>query len=645
MPFVYDFDHTHRRPPMEMKDLLGGKGANLAEMTSVLGLPGARTASPSPPTPAGPTWHGGWPDGPDRRGQAGPGPAREEDGQAPRRPRRPAARERPLGGQVLHARDDGHRPQPRASTTSRCVGLAKQTDDERFAYDSYRRFVAMYGRIVLGIAGEAFDTLLDEAKERCRRRHRRRRPGRAAAQSLVDAYKTDRHEPHRGRLPPGPRRPAAGRDRGRVRVVERAPGHRLPRPRGHRPRPRHGRQRPGHGVRQPRRPVGHRRRVHPRPGHRRQGRVRRLPRQRPGRGRRGRHPQHRAPVRPEGQVPQDPRRAAGHLRPPRAALPRHVRHRVHHRAGQALDAADPGGQAHRARRAAHGRRDDQGRRHPPHPGRGRAAGDGRAPRAGAPPPVRRRRATTCSPRAWAPRPGRPWAGPTSPPTTPPRRPSGESRSSSSAARPRPRTSTACSPPRGSSPPGAASCPTPRSWPGAGASRPWSAPRRSASRAGPSRWGPPSSEGDWLSIDGTAGEVVLGQVDAGRGRGIRRSSTRSSAGPTRSARATSGCGPTPTPVPTPPTPGARGRGHRAVPDRAHVHRRGPPPHRAPHDPGRRHRRRRTPRWRSCAWPSGPTSSRSSRPWTGFPSPCACSTRPCTNSFPTRATWPSRRPPSG
>ena len=39
MPFVFDFDHTHRKPPMEMKDLLGGKGANLAEMTSVLGLP------------------------------------------------------------------------------------------------------------------------------------------------------------------------------------------------------------------------------------------------------------------------------------------------------------------------------------------------------------------------------------------------------------------------------------------------------------------------------------------------------------------------------------------------------------------------------------------------------------------------------
>src|SRR5271154_2875702 len=39
MPYVFDFDHQHSNPPMEMKDLLGGKGANLAEMTSVLALP------------------------------------------------------------------------------------------------------------------------------------------------------------------------------------------------------------------------------------------------------------------------------------------------------------------------------------------------------------------------------------------------------------------------------------------------------------------------------------------------------------------------------------------------------------------------------------------------------------------------------
>ena len=39
MRFVYPFDHKHKKPPMSMKDLLGGKGANLAEMTSVLELP------------------------------------------------------------------------------------------------------------------------------------------------------------------------------------------------------------------------------------------------------------------------------------------------------------------------------------------------------------------------------------------------------------------------------------------------------------------------------------------------------------------------------------------------------------------------------------------------------------------------------
>jgi pyruvate,orthophosphate dikinase len=45
-------------------------------------------------------------------------------------------------------------------------GLAKVTDDDRFAYDSYRRFIAMYGRIVLDIDGELFDEPLEEAKRR-----------------------------------------------------------------------------------------------------------------------------------------------------------------------------------------------------------------------------------------------------------------------------------------------------------------------------------------------------------------------------------------------------------------------------------------------------------------------------------------------
>ena len=61
-------------------------------------------------------------------------------------------------------------------------------------------------------------------------------------------------------------------------------------------------------------------------------------------------------------LPDDPRRAAGDLRPPRAPLPGHVRHRVHDRAGQAVDAPDPRRQAHRRRRPEDGRRHDQGHR-------------------------------------------------------------------------------------------------------------------------------------------------------------------------------------------------------------------------------------------------------------------------------------------
>ncbi|MEO9180847.1 MAG: pyruvate, phosphate dikinase, partial [Acidimicrobiales bacterium] len=43
-------------------------------------------------------------------------------------------------------------------------GLARQTNDERFAYDSYRRFIAMYGRIVLNVPENRFNELFERAK-------------------------------------------------------------------------------------------------------------------------------------------------------------------------------------------------------------------------------------------------------------------------------------------------------------------------------------------------------------------------------------------------------------------------------------------------------------------------------------------------
>jgi pyruvate, orthophosphate dikinase len=163
MTFVYDFDHSHRRPPMEMKDLLGGKGANLAEMTSVLGLP----------VPPGFTittdacrayMDGGWPAG-----------LSEEVSRARVRLEKKMGKQLGDGADPLlvSVRSGAKFSMPGMMDTvlnlglndESVTGLAKQTDDERFAFDSYRRFVAMYGRIVLGIAGDEFDALLEAAKE------------------------------------------------------------------------------------------------------------------------------------------------------------------------------------------------------------------------------------------------------------------------------------------------------------------------------------------------------------------------------------------------------------------------------------------------------------------------------------------------
>ena len=163
MPYVFDFDHEHARPPMEMKDLLGGKGANLAEMTSVLKLP----------VPPGFTistdacrdyMESGWPTGLD--GEVAEARKRLEAamGKAVGDPANPL---------LVSVRSGAKFSMPGMMDTvlnlglndKSVEGLAEQTGDERFAYDSYRRFIAMYGRIVLDLPGEEFDSLFDAAKE------------------------------------------------------------------------------------------------------------------------------------------------------------------------------------------------------------------------------------------------------------------------------------------------------------------------------------------------------------------------------------------------------------------------------------------------------------------------------------------------
>src|SRR4029077_12350512 len=163
MTYVYAFDHQHPRPPMELKDLLGGKGANLAEMTSVLGLPvpGGFTIS----TDACRAYMaGGWPKALDAEIAKHLTALEKKIG-------------RTLGDAVdpllVSVRSGAKFSMPGMMDTVLNLGLndrsvegvVKQTDDERFAYDSYRRFLAMYGRIVLDVDGEHFDRLLDTAKE------------------------------------------------------------------------------------------------------------------------------------------------------------------------------------------------------------------------------------------------------------------------------------------------------------------------------------------------------------------------------------------------------------------------------------------------------------------------------------------------
>jgi pyruvate,orthophosphate dikinase len=166
VPYVYAFDHRHKRPPMEMKDLLGGKGANLAEMTSVLRLP----------VPPGFTistdacrdyMHSGWPQG-------------LSDEVARHTGRLEKAMKRRLGDAsdplLVSVRSGAKFSMPGMMDTvlnlglnDRSVkGLARATADERFAHDSYRRFIAMYARIVLGLDGELFDDQLARAKGNAR---------------------------------------------------------------------------------------------------------------------------------------------------------------------------------------------------------------------------------------------------------------------------------------------------------------------------------------------------------------------------------------------------------------------------------------------------------------------------------------------
>ena len=67
-------------------------------------------------------------------------------------------------------------------------GLAELTGDERFAYDAYRRFIQMFGRIAMGVKGDRFEKLLEETKERLGVKHDIEIPA-SELKKLVEEFK------------------------------------------------------------------------------------------------------------------------------------------------------------------------------------------------------------------------------------------------------------------------------------------------------------------------------------------------------------------------------------------------------------------------------------------------------------------------
>ncbi len=156
--FVFDFTEGNK----DLKDLLGGKGANLAEMTN-LGLP-------VPPgftitTEACKVYL-----------ETGSEPASLRDEVSAHLAALETHMAKKLGDAadplLVSVRSGAKFSMPGMMDTvlniglsdASVKGLAKQAGNERFAWDSYRRLVQMFGKTVLGVEGELFEEALDEAK-------------------------------------------------------------------------------------------------------------------------------------------------------------------------------------------------------------------------------------------------------------------------------------------------------------------------------------------------------------------------------------------------------------------------------------------------------------------------------------------------
>ena len=158
--YVYLFSEANA----SMRDLLGGKGANLAEMTG-LGLPVPQGFTVSTEA-CNRYYEDGETIADDILEQFYEALAKAEEINN----KKFGDSDNPL---LVSVRSGARVSMPGMMDTILNLGLndvavkgvAKLTGNERFAYDSYRRFIQMFSDVVMGIAKAKFEAILDEAKE------------------------------------------------------------------------------------------------------------------------------------------------------------------------------------------------------------------------------------------------------------------------------------------------------------------------------------------------------------------------------------------------------------------------------------------------------------------------------------------------
>src|SRR3954471_11105310 len=150
----------------DMRDRLGGKGANVAEMTRVLGpdrVPAGftiTTAACVAYMEAGREF----PDGMQAQVAEALAALEEHAGKTLGDPQDPL---------LVSVRSGARESMPGMMDTvlnlgmndESVHGLAEKTGNERFAWDSYRRFVQMFGNVVRGVPGEQFERHLQDVRE------------------------------------------------------------------------------------------------------------------------------------------------------------------------------------------------------------------------------------------------------------------------------------------------------------------------------------------------------------------------------------------------------------------------------------------------------------------------------------------------